>query len=57
MKIGIDITSLAFKKQVDQIILIAGDTDALYAQALWNPEFIMCAKCVQLCVFSCVSVR
>lgn len=27
MKIGIDITSLAFKKQVDQIILIAGDSD------------------------------
>lgn len=27
MKIGIDISSLAFKKQVDQIILISGDSD------------------------------
>lgn len=27
MRIGIDISSLAFKKQVDQIILIAGDSD------------------------------
>lgn len=27
MKIGIDIASLAFKKQVDRIILIAGDSD------------------------------
>lgn len=27
MKIGLDISSLAFKKQVDQIILIAGDSD------------------------------
>lgn len=27
MKIGIDISSLAYKKQVDQIILIAGDSD------------------------------
>lgn len=27
MRIGVDISSLAFKKQVDQIILIAGDSD------------------------------
>lgn len=27
MKIGLDIASLAYKKQVDQIILIAGDSD------------------------------
>ncbi len=27
MRIGVDITSLAFKKQVDQIILISGDSD------------------------------
>ncbi len=27
MRIGIDIASLAFKKQVDQIILISGDSD------------------------------
>lgn len=27
MKIGIDISSLAFKRQVNQIILIAGDSD------------------------------
>ena len=27
MRIGVDITSLAFKKQVNQIILISGDSD------------------------------
>ena len=27
MKIGIDIASLAYKKQVDQVVLIAGDSD------------------------------
>jgi uncharacterized LabA/DUF88 family protein len=27
MRIGVDITSLAFKKQVDRIILISGDSD------------------------------
>lgn len=27
MRVGVDISSLAFKKQVDQIILIAGDSD------------------------------
>lgn len=27
MRIGVDISSLAFKKQVNQIILISGDSD------------------------------
>ena len=27
MKIGIDISSLSFKKQVDRIVLISGDSD------------------------------
>jgi uncharacterized LabA/DUF88 family protein len=27
MRIGVDVSSLAFKKQVDQIVLIAGDAD------------------------------
>ena len=27
MKIGLDIASISYKKQVDQIILIAGDSD------------------------------
>lgn len=27
MKIGLDIASLAYKKQLDQIILISGDSD------------------------------
>lgn len=27
MRIGVDISSLAFKKQVDQIILVSGDSD------------------------------
>ena len=27
MRIGLDVSSLAFKKQVDQIVLIAGDAD------------------------------
>lgn len=27
MRIGVDISSLAFKKQVDRIILISGDSD------------------------------
>lgn len=27
MRVGVDITSLAFKKQVNQIILISGDSD------------------------------
>lgn len=38
MRIGIDITSLALKKQVDQIILIAGDSDFVPAAKLARRE-------------------
>lgn len=38
MKIGIDIASLAYKKQVDQIILIAGDSDFVPAAKLARRE-------------------
>lgn len=34
MRIGIDIASLAYKKQVEQIILIAGDSDFVPAAKL-----------------------
>ena len=34
MKIGVDIASLAYKKQVDQIVLIAGDSDFVPAAKL-----------------------
>lgn len=50
MKIGLDIASVAYKKQVDQIILVAGDADFVPAaklarregidfilDAMWNP--------------------
>ncbi len=40
MKIGIDISSLALKKQVDQIILIAGDSDFVPAAKLARREGI-----------------
>lgn len=40
MKIGIDIASLAYKKQVDQIILIAGDSDFVPAAKLARREGI-----------------
>jgi uncharacterized LabA/DUF88 family protein len=40
MKIGLDIASLAFKKQVDQIILIAGDADFVPAAKLARREGI-----------------
>lgn len=40
MRIGIDISSLAFKKQVDQIILIAGDSDFVPAAKLVRREGI-----------------
>lgn len=40
MRIGIDITSLALKKQVDQIILIAGDSDFVPAAKLARREGI-----------------
>ncbi len=40
MKIGLDIASLAFKKQVDQIILISGDSDFISAAKLARREGI-----------------
>ena len=40
MKIGIDIASLAYKKQVDQIVLIAGDADFVPAAKLARREGI-----------------
>lgn len=40
MKIGIDISSLAFKKQVDQIILISGDSDFVPAAKMARREGI-----------------
>lgn len=40
MKIGLDIASLAYKKQVDKIILIAGDSDFVPASKLARREGI-----------------
>ena len=40
MKIGVDIASIAYKKQVDQIILIAGDSDFVPASKLARREGI-----------------
>ena len=40
MKIGIDIASLSFKKQVDQIILISGDSDFVPAAKMARREGI-----------------
>lgn len=40
MKIGLDIATLAFKKQVDQIILISGDSDFVPAAKLARREGI-----------------
>ena len=40
MKIGIDIASLAYKRQVDKIILIAGDSDFVPAAKLARREGI-----------------
>lgn len=40
MKIGIDIASLAYKKQVDRIILIAGDSDFVPAAKMARREGI-----------------
>ena len=40
MKIGIDIASLAYKRQVDRIILIAGDSDFVPAAKLARREGI-----------------
>lgn len=40
MKLGIDIASLAYKKQVDQIVLITGDSDFVPAAKLARREGI-----------------
>jgi uncharacterized LabA/DUF88 family protein len=40
MRIGLDIASLCFKKQVDQIVLIAGDSDFVPAAKLARREGI-----------------
>lgn len=40
MKIGMDIASLAYKRQVDQIVLIAGDADFVPAAKLARREGI-----------------
>ena len=40
MKIGMDIASMAYKKQVDQIVLIAGDADFVPAAKLARREGI-----------------
>ncbi len=38
MKVGLDIASLAFKERVDQIILIAGDSDFVPAAKFARKE-------------------
>jgi len=40
MKIGVDIASLSYKKQVDKIILISGDSDFVPAAKLARREGI-----------------
>ena len=40
MRIGVDMTSMAYKKQVDQMILIAGDSDFVPAAKLARREGI-----------------
>lgn len=40
MRIGLDISSMAYKRQVDQIILIAGDSDFVPAAKLARREGI-----------------
>lgn len=40
MKVGLDIASLAYKRQVDQIILISGDSDFVSAAKLARREGI-----------------
>lgn len=40
MRIGVDIASLAYKKQVDQIVLVAGDADFVPAAKLARREGI-----------------
>ncbi len=40
MRIGLDIASVAYKKQVDQIVLVAGDADFVPAAKLARREGI-----------------
>ncbi|MDE6210123.1 MAG: NYN domain-containing protein [Lachnospiraceae bacterium] len=40
MKIGLDISSMAYKKQVDQIVLVSGDSDFVSAAKLARREGI-----------------
>ena len=40
MRIGVDVASLAFKRQVDQIVLFAGDADFVPAAKLARREGI-----------------
>ncbi len=40
MRIGLDIASMAYKKQVDQIVLISGDSDFVPAAKLAGREGI-----------------
>ena len=40
MRIGVDVASLVFKKQVDQIVLVAGDADFVPAAKLARREGI-----------------
>ena len=40
MKIGLDIASMAYKQQVDQIVLISGDSDFVSAAKLARREGI-----------------
>jgi uncharacterized LabA/DUF88 family protein len=40
MRIGLDIASMAFKRQVDQIVLVAGDSDFVPAAKLARREGI-----------------
>ena len=40
MRIGVDVASLSFKKQVDQIVLVAGDADFVPAAKMARREGI-----------------
>ncbi len=40
MRIGLDIAAMAFKKQVDQIVLVSGDSDFVPAAKLARREGI-----------------
>lgn len=40
MRLGLDVASMAFKRQVDQIVLVAGDADFVPAAKLARREGI-----------------